>query len=376
MWYNRFYQNNFENYLKNGKVLVIYGPRRVGKTSLVRKFTDSFNGRIFAGAGEDAVLKEVINSGNIASMKAAFSGYEIVFIDEAQMIPDVGTALKIMVDHIPEIKIIATGSSSFDLSGKLGEPLTGRMKTMLLFPVSMSEISKNIGGMEILQNLENYLIYGTYPEVLTGVNNEEKQDYLIELKNAYLLKDILSLENIRNSDKLMDLLRLIAFQIGHEVSLNELGNQLGMSKNSVEKYLDLLEKTFVIKKVRGFSRNLRKEIVKNSRYYFLDNGIRNAVINNFSPLNLRNDEGMLWENFLFIERMKKQSYAGKHPNYYFWRTYDGKEIDMIEEEAGVLNGFEFKWGNKKVKPPQLWKETYPGSTYQIISKENFLEFVL
>lgn len=376
MWYNRFCQDDFKNYLKNGKVLVIYGPRRVGKTSLVQKFTDSFNGKVFSSTGEDAVLNEVMSSGNIATIKAAFSGYDVIFIDEAQMIPYVGSALKIMVDQISEVKIVATGSSSFDLSGKLGEPLTGRMKTMLLFPISMSEINDNTGGMEILQNLENYLIYGTYPEVLTSSNNEEKQNYLTELKNSYLLKDILAFENIRNSEKIIDLLRLIAFQIGHEVSLNELGRQLGMSKNSVEKYLDLLEKTFVIKKVRGFSRNLRKEITKMARYYFLDNGIRNAVINNFSPLNLRNDEGMLWENFLFIERMKKQSYQGRQPNYYFWRTYDGQEIDMVEEKDGCLSGFEFKWGAKKAKLPKLWGKTYPESEYQVISKDNFLEFVL
>jgi len=376
MWYNRFCQNNFEGYIKEGKVLVIFGPRRVGKTSLVKKFTEKYTGKVFEGAGEDTILKEILNSGNIASIKAAFSGYDLVFIDEAQMIPQVGIALKIMVDHIPGIRLIATGSSSFDLAGKLGEPLTGRMNTIQLYPLSMQEISQQIGGMEILQNLESYLLYGTYPEVITAVNNEEKQNYLDHLRNSYLLKDILALENLRNSDKLLDLLRLIAFQIGQEVSLSELGLNLGMSKNSVEKYLDLLEKSFVIKKVRGFSRNLRKEVNKNSRYYFLDNGIRNAVINNFSPLQLRNDAGMLWENLLFMERMKKQSHAGRMPNYYFWRTYEGKEIDMVEEKDGILNGFEFKWGGKKIKVPALWKETYPESGYQVISRENFLEFVL
>ncbi|MCK5808150.1 DUF4143 domain-containing protein, partial [bacterium] len=180
---------------------------------------------------------------------------------------------------------------------------------------------------------------------------------------------------IRNSDKLINLLQLIAFQVGKEVSLNELGRQLGMSKNSVERYLDLLEKSYVIKKVRGFSRNLRKEIVKNSRYYFLDNGIRNSLVNNFNPIALRDDSGMLWENFLFSERMKKLHYHKIYSNTYFWRTYDGKEIDLVEERGGTLFGYEFKWGSKKVKPPKLWKETYENATYQIISRDNFLEFL-
>ncbi len=375
VWFNRFYEGKIENMIKPGKVMIIYGPRRAGKTSMVKKLLSGFKGKIYTGAGEDMPLRELFNTQNIAQMKSAFSGYDIVLIDEAQKISDVGTGLKILVDHLPEIKIIASGSSSFQLSSQIGEPLTGRNRNIFLFPISMLELKDQFGGMHILESLENYLVFGMYPETLTVENIEEKKEYLITLRDSYLFRDILELENIKNSDKLYDLLRLLAFQIGHEVSMQELGNQLGMSKNTVEKYLDLLEKSFVIKKVNGFSRNLRKEITKNSRYYFIDNGIRNAVINNFNPLNLRNDAGMLWENFLFVERLKKNSYLNRYVNSYFWRTYDGKEIDLVEEKDGVLYGFEFKWGNKKPSAPVLWKETYKESSYEVISKDNFLDFV-
>lgn len=374
-WFERFYQNKFSSFLVSGKVLVMYGPRRVGKTSLIKKFLETYEGKVYAGAGEDMPLRDLFRSQNISMITDAFSGYDIVFIDEAQKITDVGTALKIIVDHIPGVKVIASGSSSFELSARLGEPLTGRNRSMLLFPLSMLEIKEQFGPMNILQNLESYLIFGTYPEVMTADNNNNRKEYLINLRDSFLFRDILELENIKSSDKLSDLLRLLAFQIGHEVSANELGTQLGMSKNTVEKYLDLLEKSFVIRKVRGFSRNLRKEITKNSRYYFLDNGIRNAVINNFNPVNSRDDIGMLWENFLFIERMKKLNYQALYSNVYFWRTYDGKEIDLVEERDGKLSGYEFKWSGKKTKPVKLWNETYPDADFETITRENFLNFV-
>ncbi len=375
VWYKRFYQEKMDNIVRPEKVVVLYGPRRVGKTSMVKKFLSEFEGKIYAGAGEDMSLRELFNTQNIAQMKSAFSGYDVVFIDEAQKIKDVGTGLKILVDHIPGIKIIASGSSSFQLSSEIGEPLTGRNKNVFLFPLSALELKDQFGGMHILESLENYMIFGMYPECLSADNIEEKKEYLVTLRDSYLFKDILELENIKNSDKLYDLLRLLAFQIGHEVSLQELGNQLEMSKNTVAKYLDLLEKSFVIKKVNGFSRNLRKEITKNSRYYFIDNGIRNAVINNFNQLNLRDDVGMLWENFLFMERLKKNSYLNVFTNSYFWRTYSGKEIDLVEERDGFLYGFEFKWGNKKTSVPELWSKTYRNSSYEVISKDNFLDFI-
>ena len=218
-------------------------------------------------------------------------------------------------------------------------------------------------------------MYGSYPEVLTAKNMDEKREYLITLRDSYLLKDILELENIKNSSKLSDLLKLIAFQIGKEVSLNELSNALGIAKQTVERYLDLLEKSFVIKKVYGFARNLRKEITKTARYYFFDNGIRNAVINNFNDLSTRDDVSSLWENYLFMERLKRQSYYKIFSNNYFWRTYDHKEIDLVEEREGKLFGYEFKWGNKKIKPPGLWFATYKEAEYEVISRKNYIEFI-
>ncbi|MEI6057180.1 MAG: DUF4143 domain-containing protein, partial [Lentisphaerota bacterium] len=301
---------------------------------------------------------------------------DLVVIDEAQRISNIGLGLKILIDQLPDLKVIASGSSSFELSSKIGEPLTGRQKIITLYPLSFLELKEEYGPMHSMEMLESFLIYGMYPETITNDNTKDKIEYITSLKNSYLFKDILELEDIRNSDKLLDLLKLISFQIGKEVSLNELSTSLGLAKQTIERYLDLLEKAFVIKKVHGFSSgNLRKEVTKTCRYYFLDNGIRNAVINNFNPINLRDDIGMLWENFLFSERLKKQSYHKIYSNIYFWRTYDRKEIDLVEERDGKLYGYEFKWGNKKVKEPALWKATYSNAQYEVITKENYLDFI-
>ena len=374
-WVNRYYQSRISKHLKPGKILVVYGPRRSGKTCLINRFLHDYNGKYYSGTGEDLVLKNIFKTSNIRQIKNAFSQYSLVFIDEAQNIPNIGQCLKIMVDHIKGLNIIASGSSSFQLSSKIGEPLTGRHKTILLYPLSLMEISKHYGGIDILESLDDLIVYGTYPEVVISDNFNEKVEYLISLRDSYLFKDILEFANIRNSDKLSDLLKLLAFQIGKEVSLNELGCSLGLAKQTIERYLDLLEKSFVIKKVRGFSRNLRKEVTKSSRYYFYDNGIRNSIINNFNPISMRDDVGMLWENFLFIERMKKLHYHNIYSNVYFWRTYDRKEIDLVEEREGRLFGYEFKWGKKKIKPIKLWLETYKNASFEVISKENFLWFL-
>ena len=260
----------------------------------------------------------------------------VVFIDEAQRIPGIGWGLKLLVDSNPDISVIASGSSSFEFLSKVGEPLTGRQTLYTLYPVSLMELSELWGRIHIIQNLTDYLIYGTYPETLNANNYEKKKDYLITLRNSYLFKDILEVENVRNSDKITDLLKLIAFQIGNEVSLNELSGALGIAKQTVERYLGLLAKSFIIYKIGGYSSNLRKEVTKTSRYYFWDNGVRNALINNFNDPSTRMDMGMLWENFCFTERLKKQAYRKMYSNNYFWRTYDRQEVDLIEDREGKL----------------------------------------
>lgn len=375
MWYQRFYENEIESYLIPGKVFVLFGLRRSGKTALIQKFLSGYSGKYFMGTGEDMTLAEIFLSQSVQRIKSAFETYDLVIIDEAQHIPEIGLGLKLLVDHLPYLKIIASGSSSFDLSNKLGEPLTGRQRIGILYPISMLEIKDQFGPMEIIQRLEEFMIFGTFPETLTYKAEKDKIEYLMTLRNSYLLKDILILENIRNSSKLHQLLKLLAFQIGREVSLNELSNSLGIAKNTVDRYLDLLEKVFIIKKVGGFSRNLRKEVTKTNRYYFLDNGIRNVLINNFNHFDSRDDIGMLWENFLFAERLKRNTYQRYYANYYFWRTYDRKEIDFVEEYGGELRGYEFKWGEKFSSAPKDWLETYANAHFKTINRTNFLEFV-
>lgn len=373
--YKRYYENKIGQNLLPGKVLVLYGPRRVGKTTLVQEFLQDWQGKYFLGTGDDIKLSQVLGSQSVQTIISFFSDYELVVIDEAQKIEGVGLGLKILVDHIPEVKVIATGSSSFDLSNKVGEPLVGRMRQLVLYPVAVLELKDQFGGMKVAELLDDLLVYGSYPETLTVSNFMEKSDYLLSLVGSYLYRDILELEQIRNSKKILDLLRLVAYQIGSEVSLSELANQLDMSKLTVGRYLDLLEKSFVLINLRGFSRNLRKEVTKTSRYYFWDNGVRNAIINNFNPISVRNDQGQLWENFLFIERMKRQHYLKIRSNYYFWRTYDQKEIHLIEEREGKLFGFEFKWGDKKHRSVREWLQTYEDSSFEVINRDNYLEFI-
>jgi len=373
-WIERYYEKTLLNSLKPGKVLALYGPRRAGKTSLVQRCIAKYEGKIYSGTGDDRILRDILTSQNLSRIIMAFKGYDLLFIDEAQRIDEVGYGLKLITDHLPDLAILATGSSSFNLASRIGEPLTGRQITLLIYPIAVLELAAQYGGMDVLNRLEEFLIFGTYPETLIAQNFKEKSDFLIAIRDAYLMKDILELENLRNASKLNDLLKLVAFQIGKQVSLNELSSNLGIAKQTVERYLDLLEKAFVIKKVTGFSRNLRKEIQKTARYYFFDNGIRNAVINNFNDLTTRNDIGQLWENFLFIERLKRQHYKQIHTNNYFWRTYDRKEIDLVEERGGQLYGYEFKWTGKK-KVPRLWLETYDNASFETISRDNFLEFI-
>jgi predicted AAA+ superfamily ATPase len=301
----------------------------------------------------------------------------LLVIDEAQNIPNIGLILKLIVDTIDGIKVIATGSSMFDLANKLGEPLVGRKNTLYLFPLAQIEFSQFENYKQITEKLEERLIFGGYPELTQYDSWNEKTVYLKEIINSYLLKDILIFDGIKNADKIYDLLRLIAFQVGSEVSMQELGNQLNLSKNTVSSYLDLLSKVFILFKIEGFSKNLRKEITKSSRWYFYDNGIRNTIINNFNEIKNRTDVGALWENYLASERIKKQHYQKKYKQNYFWRTYDQQELDWLETQAETIAGFEFKWNeNRKTKIPTAFAKAYPEATFEVINKQNYLDFIM
>lgn len=364
--------------LRPGKVLIILGARRVGKTELIKSILSVINqSEYLLLNGEDYTTIDLLSEQSQGNYDRLLKNINLLVIDEAQHIPEIGNKLKFIVDTYPALKVMVTGSSVFDVSQKLGEPLVGREITLKLHPLSQSEFSKTEQLPETHDRLEERLIYGGYPELTQYDELDEKKDYLDSIVNAYLLKDILSFDGIKKSDKIMDLLRLIAFQIGKEVSIEELASQLkGISRNTVEHYLDLLTKVFVLYKVRAYSRNLRKEISKSSRWFFYDNGIRNAVIQNYAPLHLRQDKGELWENYIMTERLKYNSYTRRRINSYFWRTYDQQEIDLIEEENGKLSAFEFKFNpNKKVKVPGGWKKGYPNANFQVIHPKNYLDFI-
>jgi hypothetical protein len=372
----RLLHTKLNQFLQPNKVTLLYGPRRIGKTTLLEQVAKEYSGKVKFVDGEDKGVQEILSSGRLQTLSSFLGDTEMLIVDEAQKIPEIGSNLKLIVDHIPNIKVLASGSASFALAQHVGEPLTGRKWTLKLYPLSLRELMGHFGSEAQVSLLEHQcLIYGGYPEEI-GKSDDLKKDYLLETLDSYLFRDILELEDIRNAKKLRDLLTLLAFQIGKEVSLNELGNQLDLNQRTVFRYLDLLEKSFVIINIRGFSRNLRKEVTKTSRYYFYDVGIRNALINNFNPLGMRNDVGQLWENFIVMERLKKQNYDSIRSNNYFWRTYDQKEIDWVEERDGKLYGYEIKWSPaKKQNPPRGWMDTYKEAEFALITRENFLDFI-
>src|SRR3989344_4416128 len=357
----RFIQKSVIKDLFKGKVILLFGPRQVGKTTLVRSIMRDVKVKSAYFNCDEPDIKQQLEGKTSTELKSFLGGAELVILDEAQRVLDIGMTLKLLVDTYPEIQIIATGSSSFDLSAKAGEPLTGRNFPYTLYPLSELELSVVHDPLYLRRTLEERLRFGQYPEIYTAESND-KERLLGIIKKDYLLKDILAYGAIRGANKIMRLLQALALQIGHEVWPAELGNMLDMDRKTVESYLDILEQTFIIFRMPSFNRNLRKELGKRYKIFFYDLGLRNALINNFNPLKLRNDVGQMWENYIIAERMKYHSYLQTSVNHYFWRTYDQQEIDLIEEKGGKITGYEMKWNPKrKHRVPKVFLSSYSGS---------------
>lgn len=370
----RFIKKQLVSDLKPNHVTGLFGARRTGKTFLMNQIREELsNQKVLMVQGDDLDAAELLSSKRNSVLSSFVKGYDFLFIDEAQKIPYIGENLKLIVDTIPGISVFITGSSALELVEKIGEPLTGRSNYFHLFPLAQKELDQNF--LDAKKTLQNKLIYGLYPQVLNANSTIDKNNVLTSIKNGYLLKDILMLDNQKDSIFILNLLRLIAFQIGNDISYSELASNLNVNKKTVQRYLSLLEKTFVIFSLPGFSRNLRKEYTKTPRYYFWDNGIRNILINNTNAINLRDDIGKLWENFCISERLKKSHYTQQFAAHYFWRTYDQQEIDLIEEKHGIISGFKFKWTKSKSKIPTAFHSAYPNSKVETINQENFLEFL-
>lgn len=375
MYVPRAQLDTLKRLVEPGKAVLIFGARRVGKTTLLQQFLKDAHLGTLLVTGEDIEVRGYLESQSLEKLRAFVGTHELLAIDEAQYVKQIGLNIKLLIDHVPGLRVVATGSSSFDLARDTGAPLAGRQYTLRLFPLSQMELASIESPHETSARLELRMVYGSYPEAVVATGDEQRQRFLRELAGSALFKDIFQLEGVRKPEKLTRLLRLLAFQIGREASTSELGSQLGMSKGTVDHYLDLLEKVFVICALRGYSRNLRKEVTKSRRYYFWDNGIRNALINNFNTLSVRGDVGELWENYVVMERLKCNEYAGRHADMYFWRTYDRKEIDLVEEQAGRLHGYEIKWSPKPLRAPRDWSTAYPDATFEVIHPKNYLDFI-
>jgi predicted AAA+ superfamily ATPase len=357
--------------LHKGKVIVLIGPRQVGKTTLVNALLKDKE-YLFLD-GDDNSVSDLLSNANTEQLRSIIGNYKYVFIDEVQRIPNIGLKLKIMVDQIKDVQVIVSGSSAFDINNMTQEPLTGRKFEYQMFPVSWSEFEKNVGYVKAHQQLELRMLYGMYPDVINNFGNE--YEILKNLVSSYLYKDILALAGIRKSNVLEKILQALALQVGSEVSYNEIAQLVGVDKNTVNNYIDLLEKSFVIFRLNSFSKNIRNEIKANKKIYFYDNGVRNMVIGNFNNLALRQDKGALWENFMIAERMKHLSYSQSNAKPYFWRTTTQQEIDYIETNADEVAAFEFKWANtKKAKLPKSFIEAYQPS-FLVVNKDNFRDFL-
>lgn len=368
-------EKNIKTSLFKGKAIIIYGARQVGKTTLIKKILSEYgdDGRYYNC--ELLSVERGLAEPEAEKIKAFLGNYKIVVLDEAQKIPNIGRILKIMVDTYPKMQIIATGSSSFDLSQKVSEPMTGRIFQFILYPLSAKEIA-DYGDRQLLYaRLGNCLRFGSYPEVFS-LSEKDAAERLNEISSNYLYKDVLQFDGLKKSSVIKNLLQALALQLGQEVSYQELATNLGISRLTVQKYIDILEQSFVVFKLNAFSRNKRKEISKSIKVYFYDLGMRNSLIENFNPMEIRTDSGALWENFCIIERKKINEAEKRFANLYFWRTYDQKEIDLIEEREGKLFGYEFKWQKEKAKEPKEFLNTYKESSYEVINKNNFENFLL
>ena len=373
---SRFIEKQILSECKPGSVVCLFGARRTGKTTLLHTLKQSLSPKkVLSVHGQDLTTQEILSSQRTETLRRFVAAAQYLFVDEAQYIPNIGINLKLLVDTVPHVAILVTGSSSFDLKNKGGEPLVGRSVSFHLYPLAQVELEASESLIETRDNLEERLIYGSYPQVMTASTIIAKRKQLENLRDGYLLKDILREDNLKDSLFVFNLLRLIAFQIGHDVSYAELASTLNSHPKTVRRYLELLEKTFVIFSVMGFSRNLRKEYTKTPRYYFWDNGVRNVIISNFNAPNIRDDVGQLWENYCVSERRKRNAYQNLSANYYYWRTYDKKEIDSVEEREGKLYGYEMKWGKAHLKIPKEFLSVYKASTYQRVDKQNYLDFI-
>ena len=361
------------NILKPGFAVGLFGARRTGKTVLMNQVAEIAPGKSLVISGDDFEVQEIFSGQKLNLLKSATSGYTHLFIDEAQKIPNIGINLKLIVDNIPGISIFFTGSSSFELYNQPGEPLTGRSIFLNLFGFSQEELNEDF--LEARKSLDNKLIYGLYPQVYTEPGNEQKEEILNGIKNGYLLKDILEFDLQKDSVFVLNLLRLIAFQIGQDISYSEIAGRLQVNVRTVQRYLNILEKMFIIFSLPGFSRNMRNEYTKTPRYYFWDNGIRNTLIANLNPIHIRNDVGQLWENYCISERQKYLPYNRITANKFFWRTYTQKEIDYIEERDGMLYAYQMKYSGKSSKLPALFLKNYPDSKFNEVNRDSFFDFI-
>lgn len=374
MMIKRTIQKNVEKSLYKGKVVIIYGARQVGKTTLIRQIERNSNKKtLYLNCDEPDVRTKLANISSTL-LASLFGDYELIIIDEAQRVENIGLTLKLTVDTLSHIQVIATGSSSFDLSNKVAESLTGRKYEFTLYPFSVEELSQKYSSLELDRLIESLMLYGAYPDIV--MKQSEAITLLKSLTESYLYKDVLEFEEIRNSDVLYKLLQALALQVGNEVSYNELAQTVGVHHKTVARYIELLEKAFVIFRLRPYSKNARTALTKLRKVYFFDLGIRNALLNNFNALELRSDKGALWENFVINERLKSNHNHGKFPSMHFWRTYDQAEIDYIEEENEVITGYECKWKKEKLKVPKAFRDLYPGSEVREINRENVLNFLL
>ncbi|MDO8512150.1 MAG: ATP-binding protein [bacterium] len=368
----RHIQKAIEGALFQGKIVVIYGARQVGKTTLVREIMSKHEGALYLNCDEPDVRNALIDKTS-TELKSFIGSRKLVVIDEAQRVKNIGLTLKLIVDTFPEIQVIATGSSSFELSGKISEPLTGRKTEFFLYPFSVEELFQIHSPVEVGRLLEEQLVFGMYPGVVFAGPDREK--IVRELATSYSYKDVLAYQDIRNPELLEKLLQALALQVGNEVSFSGLAQIVGANKVTVESYIRILEQAYIIFRVGPFSRNLRNELKKKRKIYFYDLGLRNALINNLNPISLRSDVGALWENYMMSERLKRNNNHGISANTYFWRTSTGKEIDYIEDVGGVLSGFEFKWQKSNFTKPKEFLTAYPNSTIELINKDNYLEFL-